>query len=706
MSDFISTLLNMSLVGTYCILVVLLLRLFLRKAPKVFTYILWGVVFLRLALPIFPEAPISLVPESVRNNPVTSYFSGTDNAGLIPPFTSITGTDSPFTQGVKAISNPPGDTQTTPLTNSQVSVSQESSVNSTPTTHLTVKQIALIVWCSGLALLTSYNLITYLLLRRRLTDAVMEDGVFITDKISSPFVLGFIHPRIYLPTGLTPEERSFIVLHEKAHLRRCDPVIKLLAFLITSLHWFNPFAWVAFLLFSRDIELTCDESVVRDLRDSERKEYSATLLSVASGRSLLRPMPLAFGDGDLKGRIKNILNYRKPGLWLISLAVSCVMIISVGLLMNPVHAEEISEIIEEVIETTSETESVPTTYETAESVALETSMTSESTTTPSETTVPTESTTVSSETTTLPEKSSGEWSESLYSWTAETPADFSSFESIFTKHNYTVSKIDVTDQADAVYQAIYPNGKSVITCTVYPNTDLSYRALDSYMVNMFKDFQWVPNGKVPLYCGNINYFAALDLPRSDSESVFCAAFLSGNILIEVNIPLDMKEIQPYMRAIQEYGMGDPVNIDGPMPEMPETASMCAPEELDALLSPEGFTVHKNEYMENVYEAESADGTLMIDLSPISSPEDWEYAFVTTLYDGGPTNILAYRKTESYRCKLYSSTYVPEYRISLEQNGWHLNIATDWSAAPEKEAELRALVDRLLLKLCFDNTALE
>lgn len=565
--------------------------------------------------------------------------------------------------------------------------------------------------------MTSYNLITYLLLRRRLTDAVMEDGVFITDRISSPFVIGFIRPRIYMPTGLTQEEMSFIVLHEKAHLRRRDPVIKLLAFLITSLHWFNPFAWIAFLLFSRDIELTCDESVVRNLGEAERKDYSKTLLSIASGRSLLRPMPLAFGDGYLKGRIKNILNYRKPGLWLISLAVVCVVFISVGLLMNPIHAEEIGEIIEDVIETTNNTESAPTSLErevpeTSVSSEIttapsESTAQTESTTLPSETSIPTESTTVSPETTApLPDKSNGEWVDSLYGWSAETPADSNSFESIFTKQNYKVSKIPATSQADAVYQAVYPGGKSVITCTVYRNTDLSYRAVDGYMVEMFKDSQSVPSELTPLYFGNLNYFAALDLPHSDSEFIFCGALLSGNIVVKVNIPLDMKEIIPFMRAIQEYGLGGPVDIDGPMPEMPEKASLCSPEAFEAILLSEGFTVRKGEDQENVFLAESADGTVKVDLTPIYSPKFLEYGFLTGLYDSGPTNVLSYREIESYRSVCYSSTYIDDFGLSLEQNGWNFHISAEWTGAPEKEAEQRALVDRLLMKLCFENTALE
>ena len=153
MSDFISTLLNMSLVGTYCILVVLHLRLFLRKAPKVFTYILWGVVFLRLALPIFPEAPVSLVPDAVRSNSLSSYLTSADNAENYLAFTGVIGSDSSLTQEVKAIANSPGNTASAPQTNSKVSVSQEGSDSGAltgPTSQLSAKQLH---WASGSAAL-------------------------------------------------------------------------------------------------------------------------------------------------------------------------------------------------------------------------------------------------------------------------------------------------------------------------------------------------------------------------------------------------------------------------------------------------------------------------------------------------------------------------------------------------------------------------
>ncbi len=490
MSNFMNTLLDMSLVGTYCILIVLVLRLLLRKAPRIFSYLLWGVVFLRLAFPIFPEAPVSLVPQAVRSNPVTSYFVADENTGFMDVVATDIDKESPVSP--EAVKNSPVLVQATQEYQDPASAPSNwiETILSGLTSRDNISQAISLVWFGGIVLLASYNLIAYLRLRRRLTDAVLEDGVFVTDKISSPFVLGLLRPRIYLPVGLSPEERSYVILHEKSHLRRWDPVIKLLAFLITCLHWFNPFAWIAFLLFSRDIETACDESVVRNLSDSSRKSYSSTLLAVASGRNRLRPMPLAFGEGDLKGRIKSILNYKKPAVWLISLAVVAVVVTSIGLLMNPMSSNLFSSQADGTESSSNSSNilvSMESVIETSESTTPSESgwVLPSMTTTPSETVSSMPSGTTPSEDSSVPLST---WSDELPNWTASAPVDPNEFESIFTKYNYKVTKVDATEEADAVYQAVSATGNSLIICTEYPNTDVSYRVLDEYLTEIYADY--------------------------------------------------------------------------------------------------------------------------------------------------------------------------------------------------------------------------
>ncbi|MDD4347440.1 MAG: M56 family metallopeptidase [Desulfitobacteriaceae bacterium] len=152
-------------------------------------------------------------------------------------------------------------------------------------------------------------------------------------------MLGLIRPKIYLPVGLNASERSYILLHEQTHINRKDHIIKVLALLILSVHWFNPLAWIAFMLMGTDMELSCDERVLKEMDEEIKKSYANSLLSLATGRHILNGSPLAFGEGNVKGRIKNVLNYRKPTFWIILSALVIVAIVSVGLLTNPKKQE-------------------------------------------------------------------------------------------------------------------------------------------------------------------------------------------------------------------------------------------------------------------------------------------------------------------------------------------------------------------------------
>ena len=186
-----------------------------------------------------------------------------------------------------------------------------------------------------------YGLISYLRLRRRLFDAIRtQDGAWEHPSVNSPFILGVIRPKIYLPAGLYGQPRQFILCHERAHLRRLDHIIKPICWVALTVHWFNPAVWISFILMSRDIESACDEAVIRQLGPKIKADYSATLLSLATNRRIPAPCPLAFDEGDAKGRIQNVLRYRRPTLWIVTVSVIMAAMVAVCLLTDPVSAQE------------------------------------------------------------------------------------------------------------------------------------------------------------------------------------------------------------------------------------------------------------------------------------------------------------------------------------------------------------------------------
>ncbi len=195
------------------------------------------------------------------------------------------------------------------------------------------------VWRGALAM-GGWGLASYLRLRRRLFDAIRApDGAWEHPSVGSPFILGVFRPRIYLPAGLRGQPRQFILCHERAHLRRLDHLVKPLCWLALALHWFNPAVWLAFVLMGRDMEAACDEAVIRTLGPAVKADYSATLLSLATGGRIPAPCPLAFDEGDAKGRIHNVLRYQRPTLWIVVVSVVMALMAAVCLLTDPVSAK-------------------------------------------------------------------------------------------------------------------------------------------------------------------------------------------------------------------------------------------------------------------------------------------------------------------------------------------------------------------------------
>lgn len=342
----ISPLWEMSLTAAYAAAVVALLRLILKKrAPRQVLCVLWLVVFARLLIPVSLESPVSIVPDAQQVQLAQERLAGlgqgapaqkpAQNPAQNPAQGQTPGvTANPVSQG-NAAHDPalsaPGGT----LSPAAPAAPREEAPAGFPWQALIAG-----VWLAGALAMGGYGLLSYAGLRRRLFDAIRaQDGAWEHPAVGSPFILGVVRPRIYLPAGLRGMPRQFILCHERAHLRRGDHIVKPLCWLALAIHWFNPAVWLAFILMSRDIEAACDEAVIRRLGPKVKADYSATLLSLATGGRLPAPCPLAFDEGDAKGRIKNVLRYRRPALWIVVVSVLAAVLAAVCLLTDPVSAE-------------------------------------------------------------------------------------------------------------------------------------------------------------------------------------------------------------------------------------------------------------------------------------------------------------------------------------------------------------------------------
>lgn len=308
--DHFPDLLDVNLTVTIVILFVLCVRQLLKGAPKIFSYALWGIVLLRLLIPISIESPVSFVPER------TEFSSMVEVNEVLPEITFETYTDREHNQWQQNTA------PETPQALTQHAVDAE--------TYLTI------VWLLGMAAMLLYSMISYLKLRRRIQAVVLlRKGIYLADHIDTPFVMGLFRPAIYLPSTLDDSARRYIIAHERHHIRRGDHIFKALGFLALSIHWFNPMVWLAFSLASRDMEMSCDEAVIRRLGENIRADYSATLLNLATGHRLFAGTPLAFGEDDPAGRVRNLAKWKKPALWVIILCILVCAVLAVCLLTDP-----------------------------------------------------------------------------------------------------------------------------------------------------------------------------------------------------------------------------------------------------------------------------------------------------------------------------------------------------------------------------------
>ena len=328
LKDLFAGVVNMSLTASAVILCVLIVRLGLRKAPKVFSYALWVVVLFRLLCPV--SVSVDVAVPGLAGSPVKAVSENVSRVEFL-------------TAGEEAALKPVGG---------------QAAATALKETGPETEAVLAWVWLAGVGVMAVYGLGSLARLKKMTREAArLYENVYEADGLGTAFVMGLVRPRIYLPSGLGEEERRFVLLHEGHHLKRGDHVWKMAAFLALSVHWFNPLVWAAFLLSEKDMEMSCDEAVLKCLEEDGRCAYSQTLLRVSSGKKKIA-MPLAFGEGNVKERVKHVLNWKRSRRWMTAVCgVLCVgVLVACG--VNP------------AVETTGPAETAPTVTE--ESVAVET----------------------------------------------------------------------------------------------------------------------------------------------------------------------------------------------------------------------------------------------------------------------------------------------------------------------------------------------
>lgn len=315
MEKLFSQVVNMGMTGSIVIVLVMLARLLLKRAPKIFSYALWSVVLFRLLCPVALTAPVSVLNglkprarEASESTSIVYYLpAGSEQSGdftFLPPESSA---EDPAAQPEAA-----------------------------GPAKWNAMQTAAYIWVAGAGGMLLYGVAQYLCLRRKLVGAlVYRENIYRADYIDTPFVMGVFSPRIYLPSNIPENERKFIIAHERHHIRRCDHIIKLLAYCALCIHWFNPMVWLAFILAGKDMEMSCDEAVIKRMGPHIRAAYSASLLRLATHRNIIAGMPLAFGEGDTKGRVKNMAKWKKPKLWATTLCLVLCLAILAACAVNP-----------------------------------------------------------------------------------------------------------------------------------------------------------------------------------------------------------------------------------------------------------------------------------------------------------------------------------------------------------------------------------
>jgi len=313
MTELFLEVLNRSISASFLVLAILGVRLLLRKGPKWANVLLWGLVAVRLISPFSPESALSLIPSAQTVQPEI----------MLSPSPAIH-------SGIPAVNH-----AVDPLL--QASFTPDPSASANPLQILL--PVLALVWIVGVLVMALYCAVSWWRIRRKVRSAAcLEEALYQGPSVPTPFVLGLFRPRIYLPQQIPQEALPYVIAHEQAHIARGDPWWKAIGFALLSIHWFNPVMYLAYYLLCQDIEYACDERVIRDFDVNRRADYSQALLDCSAGSRHISTCPLAFGETEVKARVKRVLSYRKPGFWLLALGAGAAVFLAVCFLTNPVPA--------------------------------------------------------------------------------------------------------------------------------------------------------------------------------------------------------------------------------------------------------------------------------------------------------------------------------------------------------------------------------
>ena len=311
MSELFLKIVNMSISASWVVIAVLTLRFCLKKAPKWVNVLLWGIVAARMVFPFSIESVLSLIP----------------SAETISPTVMMEQTPSVQT-GVPALNH---------VINPVISSSSTPAPGASANPLQIWIPVLTGIWLFGIAALFLYSAVSYWRLHRKVCEAVILRGnIYQSEKVCSPFVLGIIKPKIYLPYHMDSREMDHVIAHEQTHIRRKDHWWKPLGFLLLTIHWFNPLMWLSYILLCRDIELACDEKVIREMGNEQRADYTQALVACSVNRRVIAACPLAFGEVGVKERVKSVMNYKKPAFWIVLASVIVCAVIAVCFLTNPI----------------------------------------------------------------------------------------------------------------------------------------------------------------------------------------------------------------------------------------------------------------------------------------------------------------------------------------------------------------------------------
>lgn len=311
MSELFLKIVNMSISASWVVVAVLALRFCLKKAPKWVNVLLWGIVAVRMVFPFSIESVLSLIPSAETISPTIMMEQSPSVQTGVPALNHVINPviSGSFTPALGASANP---------------------------LQIWIPVLAGI-WLFGIAALFLYSAVSYCRLRRKVCEAViLRDNIYQSENVCSPFVLGIIRPKIYLPYHMDSREVGHVIAHEQTHIRRKDHWWKPLGFLLLTIHWFNPLMWLSYVLLCRDIELACDEKVIGKMGNAQRADYTQALVACSVDRRLIAACPLAFGEIGVKERVKSVMNYKKPAFWIVLASVIVCAVIAVCFLTNPI----------------------------------------------------------------------------------------------------------------------------------------------------------------------------------------------------------------------------------------------------------------------------------------------------------------------------------------------------------------------------------